>query len=73
MGWCRNYHVFYFQRFSVRKIVEREYQFPAIGPTYGPIDAHSIDMMHAGTHGITFVDSKKTFVDKLLLQIYFKR
>lgn len=65
MGWCRNYHAYYYQRFQIRRKVERELEYPAVGPCYGPIDADSIDMMHASSHGISLVDSKKACVADL--------
>jgi len=46
MGWCRNYHSFYF--------MDR-----LDGSTYGPKESNSIDMTHLYTHGWNFLDSQK--------------
>lgn len=68
MGWCRNYHAYYFQRLPVDHSFNMKLPsyLRTVGPAYGPESSGAIDMMHSRTHGIKIIDDSDVRVADLL-------
>jgi len=55
MGYCRNYHGYYFDELPQREL-HSQYGY---GSVFGPSESHAIDMMHVGMHGIYLIDDRE--------------
>jgi hypothetical protein len=78
MGWCRNFHGYYFQRLETfHETCRLNLPIKSIGAAYGPIQfeiqhflllfsSHSIDMSHASTYGIFLIDDKNVRVGDVI-------
>jgi len=66
MGWCRNYHGYYFADLPRPKVIHLPIWDREIGEVYGPITSEAVDMMHCGMYGILIVDDTKLQLAQIL-------
>jgi len=66
MGWCRNYHGYYFAELPRPKQSHLKPWDREVGEVFGPINSGAVDMMHCGLHGIHLADDRKVALAQIL-------
>lgn len=69
MGWCRNNHAYYFKPLPKPKQNHVPPHERGVGVAFGPIRAHTVDMMHCLTHRIFMADDTKVKLGQLLQKV----
>ncbi|PRP81485.1 hypothetical protein PROFUN_10925 [Planoprotostelium fungivorum] len=64
MGWCRNYHAYYF-----KELPDQSKDSNTVGVVFGPVDSGAIDMMHRGIHGVELVDDRAYKIGEFLQKV----
>ncbi|KAL0486101.1 hypothetical protein AKO1_001793 [Acrasis kona] len=64
MGWCRNYHAYYFRLYP--KSQRRDGK---VGPAFGNTEAQSVDVFHVTTSGVELLDDKNIKLCQLVREV----
>ena len=69
MGWCRNYHAYYFRKIPFEYSKKQMHGIPEPDFVFGPIYSQAVDKMHEYTHNIYTADDTKVELFQILEKV----
>lgn len=69
LGWCRNYHAYYFRKIPFEKKDSKNQRMPQPDLVFGPIYSQAVDKMHEFSHNIYTADDTKVELFHLLEKV----
>jgi hypothetical protein len=69
IGWCRDYHGYYFQELPLPDQRNLPRFVRGVGIAFGPVASRAVDMMHCGIHGIELIDDNEYKLGQILNKV----